>query len=124
NPNTSARRTLIVSPLRATVLPYRLARSWVWTASEAASAASIGFGSLRSVEGRCNGEPLVGRQLGTDRLDYAILHPHHARTQAGLDQHGRRSIDLRRVRRRQALRDRDGQPRARLLDCFDMCSEL
>src|SRR6202022_1486419 len=79
NPKTSARRTLIVSPLSATVLPYSLAWACVGRAREAASAASIGFKSTRSVEGRCNGEHLVGGQLTSDGVDYAILHPDHAR---------------------------------------------
>src|SRR5689334_18151606 len=76
-PKTSARRTLIVRPLSATVFPYRLARSCVCTAREAASAASAGFRLLRSVEGRCNGDHLVGGQLASDGVDYAILHPDH-----------------------------------------------
>src|ERR1700736_3865497 len=123
-PNTSARRTLMVRPLKATVFPYRLARSWVWTASEAAPATSIGFRSARLVEGRCNGEHLVGSQLASDGVDYAFLLPDHARPEDGFNQQARYAIDLDRFGRRQTLRNRYRQRGRRILDRLDLRGDI
>src|ERR1700730_7425336 len=74
---------------------------------------------MRSVEGRCNGEHLVGGQLTSDGVDYAILHPDHARPQHGFDERCGHSIDLHGLRRRQALPDGGSSPGCAVVSTFE-----